>query len=129
MKISEYRAMKKPKRSKMRNVITVVDGIKWKSAKQARRYRDLKLMQEYGDIRLLRWEVTYHLIVNNIEITTYRCDFEYVTRAGDRIVEDVKPTYKSAKAEKEYKATGAYKMFALKKRMMAAIYGIDVKEV
>jgi hypothetical protein len=129
VKISEYRAMKKPKRSKMRNVITVVDGIKWRSAKQARRYRELKLMHKCGDIRFLFWEVPFDLIVNEVHITTYRCDFEYVTRSGDRIIEDVKPTYKSAKSEKAYKATGAYKMFALKARLMEAIYGIKVKEV
>jgi hypothetical protein len=119
----------KPPRSKYRNTIVEVDGIKWKSAKQARRYQELKMLDNAGKISNLCWEVTHRIMVNGIGITSYRVDFEYLDGDGNGVMEDVKPTFRSEKSEKAYKQTGAYKMFSIKKRLMAALYGIDVKEV
>ena len=87
------------------------------------------MLKKAGKLSNLRWEVTHQLIVNGIGITSYRVDFEYLDDDGLKVMEDVKPTFKTENSEKAYKQTGAYKMFSIKKRLMAAIYGIDVIEV
>lgn len=108
------------------NKKVVVDGIKFDSKKEARRYRDLLLMQRAGEISDLELQPKFKLI-DGVKFSSdkrakpdirYFADFAYTdTATGKRIVEDVKsPVTK----EKPY-----YKM---KRHMMLAIHGIEVKE-
>lgn len=101
-------------RLKYRNVITEVDGIKFRSRKEARRYSELLLMKKAGAIRDLELQPRYPLEINGVKIGTYVADFIYRDRSGV-VVEDTKGV--------------KTKDYVMKKRLMLAIYGIDVKEV
>lgn len=103
--------------SKYRAVRTVVDGITFASKKEAARYKELKLLEKAGKIKDLVLQFSYPLEINGTLICRYRADFIYLTPATfghSRVVEDCKgfktPIYK------------------LKKKLMKAIYGIDILE-
>lgn len=101
--------------SKYKAVKEVVDGITFASRHEARRYRQLKLMEKSKAIQDLHLQVTFPLIKKSEhgrEIK-YIADFVYYDN-GHMVVEDAKG----------YK-TDVYK---LKKRLMAELYGIDIKE-
>lgn len=80
---------------------TEVDGIRFASAAEARRYRDLKLLERAGEIAGLTLQPRFPLTVNgepvkirstgypNGRAAEYRADFAYF-RGGHRVVEDVK---------------------------------------
>ena len=66
---------------------TKVDGITFASAKEARRYGELKLLQREGQISELKLQVRFKLV----QTVTYVADFEYYDRLkGAKVVEDVK---------------------------------------
>lgn len=100
------------KPTKYRNRRVVVDGIKVDSQKEADRWGQLRLLEAAGEIRNLRRQVRYKLIVNNILITTYVCDFTY-EREGQFVVEDAKGM--------------VLPIFKIKQKLMRACLGIDVK--
>ena len=64
---------------------TIVDGIKFASAKEARRYGELKLLQMAGKISALELQPRYKIVIEE----TYIADFRYVEN-GETIIEDVK---------------------------------------
>lgn len=106
-----------PKRRKYGNRPTVVDNIRFDSAKEAARWSALQLLARAGEITDLERQVTYQLDVNGVHIAAYRCDFQYCER-GELVVEDVKspPT----RAEPSYRQ---------KARLMRAVHGITIREV
>lgn len=77
-------------RRKYRNVPTEVDGIRFASKAEAKRYGDLKLLQRAGEIAELRCQPRYELAVNGHKVCTYVGDFAYITRTGMPVCEDVK---------------------------------------
>lgn len=95
---------------------TVVDGIKFHSAKEAKRYQQLKMLQTAGHIYNLQLQVRFELRKDEHLIETYYADFTYtVTETQLNIVEDVKGV-----------RTSTYKR---KKKWMKNIYGIEIKEI
>lgn len=102
---------------KYRNRITVVDGIKFSSAKEARRYSDLKLLQRGGQITDLKRQVRYPIDVNGVPITHYVADFTYLEN-GSLVVEDVKS-----------KITAELPLFKVKQHLMRAVHGVEVRVV
>lgn len=118
---------------------TVVDGIEFSSRKESRRYKELKIMLEAGEISDLQMQVPYELIPaikepdtigvrggrkpgKTIErALTYICDFQYRDTDGNLVVEDVKGCRKSDMA--------AYRIFVIKRKMMLWKFGITVKEI
>jgi hypothetical protein len=104
--------VKKP--SKYRNVPTEIDGFRFASKREARRYAQLKLLLASGDIAELELQPRYPLRVGGMLICTYVADFRYL-EGGEIVTEDVKGVM-----------TPAYR---IKKKLMRAIYGIDVREV
>ena len=104
-----------PKRSKYGAVVTEVDGIRFASRKEAKRYGILKIMLAAGEIADLELQPEFPLIVNGVLVARYVADFRY--RLGRKIVvEDVK-----SKATK----TPVYR---LKKKIVEALYDIEVIE-
>lgn len=102
------------KKSKYRNEPTVVDNIRFASKREAQRYTILKLREKAGEIRGLELQPRYLLQVGGVNICTYVADFRYWI--GDRLhVEDAKGV-----RTREY---------VIKKRLMLAMYGIDISEV
>jgi hypothetical protein len=93
-----------------------IDGYTFDSKKEAQRYADLRLLVEAGEIRDLRIHPRFPLEINPNCIVTYVADFSYLPKDGSRtVVEDVKGV-----------KTPVYR---LKKKLMKAIYGIDIQEI
>ena len=89
---------------------TVVDGITFDSAKEAKRYGELKMLEKAREISGLELQPSFVLQANGLPLqydsgrkVTYRADFAYYChRRVKRIVEDAKgfktPEYKIKKA-------------------------------
>jgi hypothetical protein len=107
------------KKAKYRNRKKEVDGIVFDSEKEARRYGDLMLQLKAGEIGLLELQKEFVLKVDGKKICKYKADFVYVIMAtGESVVEDVKSD-----------ATRKLPAYRLKKKLMRAIYGIEISEV
>ncbi len=104
-----------PASHKFKNTPTEVDGILFHSKKEATRYRMLCLLQKAGDIKDLAWQVHYPLNVNNQKICTYIADFVYFDVKLDKVVTEDTKGYRTP----EYK---------LKRKLMLAVYGIEIRE-
>lgn len=120
---------------------TTVDNITFDSKREAVRYSQLKLMQQAGHIRFLRWQPRYTLcalvvsdaqlddanageIVNRRHaVCDYVADFEYEEPRPHapgywrKVVEDVKS-----------KATRT-PLYQLKKKMFESQYGVQIQEI
>lgn len=93
----EYRDMnKRKKRSKYNARKTMVDGIKFDSKKEARRYEELKLQENVGVISHLQLQPKFRLLDGfkhrgeTIRPINYFADFSYIDAEGNEVVEDVK---------------------------------------
>lgn len=84
------------------------------SAAEAKRARELVILQQRGDISGLQFQPRYPIVVAGRPICTYVGDFAYLER-GALVVEDVKGW-----ATREYQ---------IKKKLMLACHGIAVREV
>ncbi len=100
-------------RPKYRNIKTTVDGITFDSKRESIRYCELKLLAKAKKIQNLRLQVPYVIRVNGEKICKYIADFVYV-EDGQEIVEDVK-----GMRTREY---------VLKRKLMKAVFGIDIRE-
>lgn len=119
----------RPAKSKYRAKPTVVDGVRFHSQKEARRYAELRLLEKAGEIWGLELQPAFPLLVHvmraakalaqggTFRIGEYRGDFKYHDRAGTvpYVVEDVKGF-----------KTPLYKW---KKRHVEAQYGIQIREI
>jgi len=104
------------RRPKYGAVPTTVDGLRFHSAKEARRYSELRLLERAGQIRGLECQPRFPLAVAGATIGVYIADFRYGEVAtGQDCVEDVKGV-----------RTPLYRW---KKRHVAAQYGIQIREV
>lgn len=105
--------------SKYHNQKTTVGDRVFDSKREADRYVELMIMQNMGVIKGLECQKPYKLIKGKWRTgrpfsITYKADFVY-TLDGEIVVEDVKG----------YR-TDVYK---IKKKLMKAIYGIEIQEV
>lgn len=113
------------KKQKFGNKKVVLEGATFDSRKEARRYRELKILERVGEISDLQTQYTF-VLAESVRFSNeprkkpavkYVADFVY--RVGDKlIVEDVK----SAATRKE-------KYFRLKKHLMMSVHGIEILEV
>lgn len=95
---------------------TWVDGILFASRLEARRYSDLRLMAMAGEIRDLELQPRYPIRIDGQLVCTYVADFRYFDVQQNReVVEDVKGV--------------RTREFVLKKKLVKAVYGIDIEEV
>jgi hypothetical protein len=99
--------------SKYRNVRTEVDGITFASRREANRYGELKLLERAREIQGLTLQPAYDLVIDGTKICRYVGDFRYIER-DHVIVEDSKGC-----KTREYK---------IKKKLMKAIFGIEIRE-
>lgn len=115
----EFVAMQKSEaKRKYGNTPTVVDGIRFDSKAEARRFQELKYRLEAGEIAYILRQPSFALTVNGIHIAKYVGDFEYFDVATETtIVEDVKsPVSKTP-------------VYRLKRKLMRAIHGIEIVEI
>lgn len=104
---------------KYRNVPTVIDGIRFDSKKEAKRWGELRLLKKAGEIDDLSRQLTYNISVQGILICKYTADFDYFDCKKQKIiVEDVKSP-----------ATRKNPVYRIKKKLMKAIHGIEIQEI
>lgn len=113
MEYREYAKKRGIKTSKYKNVRTEANGIKFDSSKEAKYYGILKLRKASGELTFER-QVKYDFVINGILVCSYVADF-VLQLPGRKEVVDVKGM-----------KTPIYK---LKKKLMKAVYGIDITEV
>jgi len=106
------------KASKYHNRKTEFAGRVFDSRKEADRYQELLWMQQAGLIQDLESQPRYDLIVNGHKLGFYRGDFRYKDVATDSVIlEDVKsPATRTA-------------VYRLKKKLVKALYGVEIIEV
>ena len=111
--------------NKYRNKKVIIDGIPFDSQKEGYRYKELRLLERAGLIKDLKLQTTFILQPsfkkNNktIRAITYKADFDYLTKDGRHIVEDVKS-----------KATEKDKVYRIKRKMLQYKYdNIEFKEI
>lgn len=107
---------------KYHNQPTTVNGIRFDSKREAMRYQELMLLLRAGEIRDLRLQQTITLIEGyttpdgeKIRPETYRADFAYVDKYGNKVIEDVKG-----------KKTQVY---LLKRKQVQDKLGIRIREI
>lgn len=121
--------------NKYRNHKVEVDGIKFDSSKEARRWAELKIMERAGMIHGLERQKKFILIPAQREPDTvgkrggvhkgkvierecaYYADYAYYTKDGEYIVEDVKS---------EATKTEQYK---IKRKLLLYVHGIRIHEI
>lgn len=106
---------------KYRNKPQIVDGKRFASKREAAAYVKLKALEASGKIFNLRCQVRYPLSVNGMLVATYIADFcwrevdGFGNPVGNEVVADAKGM-----------RTPIYK---LKKKLVRAIYGIEIVEL
>ena len=119
------------RRSKFNAKRTRVGNLMFASAKEARRYQELCLLEQAGEIRDLELQPAFDLLASRwsagwnypYKVGVWRGDFRYAERRStpggrerwDVIVEDVKG-FKTP-------------VYRLKKKLVEACYGITIREV
>jgi len=103
------------KRRKYGNTPTLVDGIRFDSKKESERYIQLRQLESAGVVSDVRCQVPFEFNHGRVKIGTYKADFTYL-EDGALVVEDVKSV-----------ATRDLGVFRLKKRLMLAFFGIEVR--
>jgi Protein of unknown function (DUF1064) len=109
-------------RSKFHAVPTWVDGIRFASAREARRYGELRLLERAGLIRDLTLQPAFELHATVWPapagpphvVGIYRADFAYVTETGT-VVEDAKGVRTA--------------LYQWKKKHVEIEYGVRIVEV
>jgi hypothetical protein len=98
----------------------VEDNITFDSEKERDRYRELKLLLHAGEIKDLSVHHQFRFVHNEVRIADYFADFVYrMTCNNALVIEDVKG----------YKKGAAYQNFRIKKSLMLAFWGFEVKEL
>lgn len=103
-------------RLKYGNKPSKVDGIQFDSLKEAEYYGKLKLLVRCGELLKIEVHKIYKLVVNGVKIGSYEADFVTYSRTGVVTVIDVKSV-----------ATEGLTVFRMKKALMLALYGIEIK--
>lgn len=109
---------KEKKRNKFGAQAVDIDGKKFDSTKEGKRYTDLRRLLKAGIIGHLAHHVEFELNVGGTHSLIYEADFTYIiSKTGEKVVEDVKspPT----------RATAVYKK---KKKLMKRLHGIEILE-
>lgn len=102
-----------PRRSKYGAKPTIVDGVRFASKKEARRWCELKLLERAGKIEDLRRQMPYEFTVNGVVIERARWDFRYHEIGKGIVVEDSKG-FETRDSKR-------------KRKWMKALYCIDVR--
>ncbi|WP_227430432.1 DUF1064 domain-containing protein [Psychrobacter sp. I-STPA6b] len=112
--------MRRPKKPKYKNIKVEIDGVKFDSKKEAKRYQDLKLLERSGGIKNLELQPEF-VIADAVVLDgrkrparKYKADFSYM-RDGKLVVEDVKGIKTP--------------MYRLKRHLVKLIHGIEVTEI
>jgi predicted DNA-binding transcriptional regulator len=104
-------------KSKYKNIPTIQEGERFDSKREAARYKQLQFLEKANLIRDLKRQVEFKLEVAGQLITKYRADFtyeEYKHSEWLKVVEDSKGALTP--------------IYRLKRKLMKAIHGIEIRE-
>ena len=94
----------------------VIDGIRFASKKEGKRYGELKLLAKAGEIKHLELQVKYGFHVYGEIMFNYVADFVYfVPETGKCVIEDVKGIRTP--------------LYRLKKKLIEAQYSFEIMEI
>lgn len=82
------------------------------SMAERERFARLRFLERAGEITQLRLQPAFPIVVNAKKVMTYKADFEYQTREGKRVIEDVKGIETD--------------VFKLKRKLVEAFYGLTL---
>ena len=100
---------------------TIVDGITFDSKFEARCYSLLKLLERAGEVRALKLQPRFDIVVNGVKVCTYVADFSYQETRQTQFG----PTWDDIIADAKGVRTRDYR---LKVKLMKAVYGVDIVE-
>lgn len=98
-------------RHKFRAKPCEADGIKFPSKKERKRYNDLKVLKQAGEVLFFLRQVPFHLTAG----VKYVCDFQVFWTNGEVTFEDVKGMRTD--------------MYKLKKKQVESLYPITITEI
>jgi len=101
--------------NKYRNQPCVIDGHRFASKAEGKRYSELKLLERGNYITDLKLQPRHQLKIGSDVVCTYVGDFSYIDDKGKYILEDVKGVKTS--------------VYRLKKKLTKAILGIEITEI
>lgn len=104
-------------RSKYFNKKIEYEGYLFDSIKEKNRYEELRLAQKSGAISELKVHPKFDLIVNGMKICRMILDFSYTDESGNSVIEDVKS------------APTITPIYRIKKKLLKALLGIEIKEI
>lgn len=113
MTAAEYLASLQKKPTKYKAEKTSAFGLVFDSKKEANRFGELKILERRDEISALEVQPEFLIEINGVKICKYIADFQYKEK-GKTIVEDCKGV-----------KTPAYR---LKKKLMRAVFGIQIRE-
>ena len=121
-------------RSKYGNKIVIVDGIRFDSQKEWMRYEELRRLQMAGEIDRLQIHKKYELqpkvVLNGhtYRSISYYADFVYYDQTPEKI-HCIDPNSRWVVEDVKSAGTRKNAVYILKKKMMAHVHGIEIKEI
>ena len=98
---------------------TTVDGIEFASKREAKRYGELRLLEQAGEIINLTTQPAFKVSIFGRHFCTYTADFAYRDVAGDRfVIEEVKSS-----------GTAKDPAYRLRKKAAELFHGITITEI
>lgn len=117
-------------RSKYGNKKVVIDGHVFDSKKEGQCYHELKLREAAGEIRGLRVQVPFAIVVDNMHVCDYIADFVYherIAKTGEAALRDQHGGHWEKRvADAKGMRTAIYR---LKKTLMKAALKIEILEL
>ena len=102
--------------NKYKNIKIEIDGITFASKHEGKRYCELRLLERAGEITDLELQPRFPITLNNQKICTYIADFRYrEVKTGQSVIEDAKGVITQ--------------IYALKRKLVFAMYGVTIQEV
>lgn len=92
-----------------------LDGHRFDSMLEAKRYRELKLLEKAGAISGLVLQPFWNVDVGGLHVCRYRADFSYIDADGRVRVEDTKGA--------------TTPVFAIKRKLVEACHGIKIEVI
>ncbi len=124
MSLEEYFNLPEIKRArgggnKFGAIKTEYDGRVFDSKAEAARAHALWLLKLSGEVVDVEYQPQFEIVVNGKKVGKYVADFRVRHKDGTVVVEDVKGLKKGS----------AYSIFRLKKKIVEALYGIEIVEI
>ena len=93
------------------------NGVVYDSKHESQVLADLEVREKAGEIRDLRRQVPFAIVINDIHVCDYVADAVYL-EGKRRVVVDAKSAH-----------TRTLPVYRIKKKLMAAVLGIEIREV